>query len=107
MKAIAVRPGQPNSVHLANLAKPSPSDVPGGRGVLVKVLRVGVDGTDREINAAEYGAAPDGYDFLVIGHEGFGQVEAVGPGVSFLRPGDFVVATVRRPGTASTCATGI
>ena len=31
-----------------------------GRGVLVKVLRVGVDGTDKEINAAEYGAAlPD------------------------------------------------
>jgi glucose 1-dehydrogenase len=98
MKAIAVLPGMPNSVHLADLAKPSPSDVPGGRGVLVRVLRVGVDGTDREINAAEYGAAPDGYNFLVIGHEGFGQVEAVGPNVTFLRPGDFVVATVRRPG---------
>jgi threonine dehydrogenase-like Zn-dependent dehydrogenase len=98
MKAIAVHPGKPNSVHLADLAKPSPFDVPGGRGVLVKVIRVGVDGTDREINAAEYGAAPAGYDFLVVGHEGFGQVEAVGPNVSFLRPGDFVVATVRRPG---------
>jgi len=59
---------------------------------------VGVDGTDKEINAAEYGAAPAGYDFLIVGHEGFGQVEAIGPGVSFLRPGDFVVATVRRPG---------
>jgi glucose 1-dehydrogenase len=107
MKAIAVRPGQPNSVHLADLAKPSPSDVPGGRGVLVKVLRVGVDGTDREINAAEYGAAPDGYDFLVIGHEGFGRVEAVGPNVSFLRPGDFVVATVRRPGKSLYDAIGL
>ena len=100
MKAIAVFPGKPNSAHLAELAKPSVSDVPGGRGVLVKVLRVGVDGTDREINAAEYGAAPDGYDFLVIGHEGFGQVEAVGPNVTFIRPGDFVVATVRRPGSS-------
>jgi threonine dehydrogenase-like Zn-dependent dehydrogenase len=98
MKAIAVLPGKPNSVHLEDLAKPSLSDVPDGRGVLVKVLRVGVDGTDKEINAAEYGAAPDGYNFLVIGHEGFGRVEAVGPDVSFLRPGDFVVATVRRPG---------
>jgi len=92
MKAIAVIPGKPGSAHLAELPKPSVSDVPNGRGVLVKVLRVGVDGTDREINAAEYGAAPDGYDFLIIGHEGFGQVEAVGPQVSFLRPGDFVVA---------------
>jgi len=85
-------------VHLAELAKPSVSDVPDGRGVLVKVLRVGVDGTDREINAAEYGRAPDGDDFLVVGHEGLGQVEAVGPNVTFLRPGDYVVATVRRPG---------
>jgi len=100
MKAIAVFPGRPNSAHLAELAKPSVSDIPNGRGVLVKVLRVGVDGTDREINAAEYGAAPDGYDFLVIGHEGFGQVEAVGPDVTFIRPGDFVVATVRRPGAS-------
>jgi glucose 1-dehydrogenase len=100
MKAIAVRPGTPNSVHLADLAKPSLSDIPEGRGVLVRVLRVGVDGTDREINAAEYGAAPDGYSFLVVGHEGFGQVEAIGPAVSGLRPGDFVVATVRRPGSS-------
>jgi len=107
MKAIAVVPGQPNSVHLAELAKPSLSDVSNGRGVLVKVLRVGVDGTDKEINAAEYGAAPDGYDFLVIGHEGFGQVEAVGPNVTFIRAGDFVVATVRRPGTSIYDAIGL
>ena len=99
MKAIAVLPGRPDSVHLAELARPRVEDVPNGRGVLVRVLRVGVDGTDREINAAEYGAAPDGYDFLVIGHEGFGQVEAVGPDVTTLQPGDYVVATVRRPGT--------
>lgn len=107
MKAIAVFPGRPNSVHLAEMAKPSLSDVPDGRGVLVKVLRVGVDGTDKEINAAEYGRAPDGYEFLVIGHEGFGQVEAVGPNVTFLRPGDFVVATVRRPGKSLYDAIGL
>ena len=94
-------------MHLAQLDKPSLSDVPNGRGVLVKVLRVGVDGTDKEINAAEYGAAPDGYDFLVIGHEGFGRVEAVGPNVSFIRPGDYVVATVRRPGHSIYDAIGL
>jgi threonine dehydrogenase-like Zn-dependent dehydrogenase len=98
MKAIAVRPGVPGSVHLARLPKPTVDDVPKGRGVLVKVLRVGVDGTDKEINAAEYGAAPPGDDFLVIGHEGFGRVEAVGPAVTEFQPGDYVVATVRRPG---------
>jgi threonine dehydrogenase-like Zn-dependent dehydrogenase len=100
MKAIAVKPGTPNTVHLAELPAPSVNDVPNGRGVLVRVLRVGVDGTDREINAAEYGQAPPGYDFLIIGHESFGRVEAVGPKVTEVRPGDYVVATVRRPGTS-------
>jgi threonine dehydrogenase-like Zn-dependent dehydrogenase len=91
---------QAGSVHLTDLPKPAVDQVPGGRGALVKVLRVGVDGTDKEINAAEYGTAPPGYDFLVIGHEGFGQVETVGANVSELKPGDYVVATVRRPGTS-------
>jgi threonine dehydrogenase-like Zn-dependent dehydrogenase len=100
MKAVAVLPGKPDSMHLRTMPKPSLDEVPGGRGVLVKVLRVGVDGTDKEINAAEYGAAPPGYDFLVTGHESFGRVEAVGPNVTELRPGDYVVATVRRPGSS-------
>jgi len=98
MKAIAVIPGKPGSVHLAELPKPQINDIPDGRGVLVKVLRVGVDGTDKEINAAEYGASPEGYDFLVIGHESFGIVEEVGKNVTEFVPGDFVTATVRRPG---------
>lgn len=100
MKAIAVFPGKPDTVHMADLTRPSVTDVPNGRGVVVKVLRVGVDGTDKEINAAEYGTAPEGYDFLVLGHESFGQVEAVGPNVTEVKPGDYVVATVRRSGTS-------
>src|ERR671929_828243 len=107
MKAIAVTPGKAGSVHLVETPNPKVGDVPGGRGVLVRVLRVGVDGTDREINAAEYGGAPEGFDFLVIGHESFGRVEAVGPNVTFLRPGDFVVATVRRPGHSIYDAIGL
>ena len=98
MRAVAVYPGKANSVHLAEMAKPSVTDAPDGRGVLVRVLSVGVDGTDKEINAAEYGAAPDGFNFLVVGHESFGQVEEVGPNVTELAPGDYVVAMVRRPG---------
>src|SRR5881628_428433 len=100
MKAVAVRPGMPGGVYLAELDRPTVAEIVNGRGVLVKVLRVGVDGTDKEINAAEYGAAPPGYDFLVTGHESFGRVEAVGPNVTELQPGDYVVATVRRPGTS-------
>src|SRR5919108_745392 len=101
MKAIAVHPGKAGSIHLEDVPKPSVDDVAGGRGVLVRVLRVGVDGTDKEINAAEYGAAPPGDDYLITGHESFGQVVAVGPNVpTTIRPGGYVVASVRRPGTS-------
>src|SRR4028119_596364 len=100
MKAVAVFPGKPKSIHLADLPEPSVEDVPGGRGVLVEVLRVGVDGTDKEINDAAYGDAPGGYDFLVTGHESFGRVLEVGSNVRGLKPGDYVVATVRRPGSS-------
>ena len=49
MKAIAVKPGIKDSVHLVEMPKPSIHTIANGRGVLVKVLRVGVDGTDKEI----------------------------------------------------------
>jgi glucose 1-dehydrogenase len=98
MKAVAVIPGKPDSIHLADLPKPSVHEIPNGRGVLVEVLRVGVDGTDKEINAAEYGQAPPGYAFLVIGHECLGRVVEVGARVTEFVPGEYVVPTVRRPG---------
>lgn len=98
MKAIAVFPGKPNSVHLTDLPKPSIHDVPDEKGVLVRVLKVGVDATDREINDALYGNAPPGANCLVLGHESFGIVEEVGRQVRSVKPGDYVTATVRRPG---------
>jgi threonine dehydrogenase-like Zn-dependent dehydrogenase len=108
MKAVAVIPGTPHSVHLREVPAPSLSDqphphvcrVPEGRGVLVKVLQVGVDATDREINEAQYGNSPTDDDFLVIGHEAFGQVVEVGDRVTEVAPGDFVTCTVRRPGSS-------
>ena len=100
MKAIAVTPGRPDSIHLRDVPMPSLADLPDGQGVLVKTLSVGVDGTDKEINAAEYGAPPAGDDYLIIGHESFGVVEAVGANVTQFRPGDYVVASVRRPGSS-------
>src|SRR6266852_6519577 len=99
MKAIAVYPGKPNSMPLDDVPMPKVTDIPNGNGVLDKVLRVGVDGTDKEINAAEYGMAPEGEKFLITGHENFGQVVEVGPNVpDTIKPGTYVVATIRRPG---------
>ena len=107
MKAVAVFPGKAGSAHLADLPRPRISDVPGGRGVRVEVLRVGVDGTDREINDGEYGEAPAGSPYLVLGHESLGRVVEVGPNVTELQPGDLAVAMVRRPGTSVYDAIGM
>ena len=106
MKAVAVIPGKPNSVHLRDIPTPKLTDqphphvcrIPDGRAVLVKTLQIGVDATDREINDALYGNAPPGGEHLVIGHESFGQVLEVGSKVTELKPGDYVSCTVRRPG---------
>jgi threonine dehydrogenase-like Zn-dependent dehydrogenase len=106
MKAVAVLPGRPNSVHLRDIPAPTLADqphphvcrIPEGRAVLVRALRVGLDATDREINEALYGGAPPGGEHLVLGHESFGQVVAVGDRVTGLKPGEFVSCTVRRPG---------
>jgi len=107
MKAVALIPRKPDSLYLGELPAPSIDDVPGGRGVLVKVLRVGLCGTDREMQAGEYGASPPGCDFLVLGHESLGMVEQVGSNVAALVPGDYVVARVRRPGNSPYDAIGM
>src|SRR5436305_9172560 len=106
MKAVAVLPGPKFSVHAREVPEPRLTDqphphaclIPEGRAVRVRALQVGVDATDREINEALYGHAPPGGDFLVIGHESFGQVVEVGEKVTELKPGDYVSCTVRRPG---------
>ena len=100
MKAITVTPGRQSSAELRDIPEPKLEDVPGGRGVLVRILRIGLDGTDKEINAGEYGSAPDGFDYLVLGHESFGVVDAIGPNVTEVSPGDYVVSRVRRAGSS-------
>ncbi|CAG7625693.1 L-threonine 3-dehydrogenase [Paenibacillus solanacearum] len=74
----------------------TPSDV------LVRVLCVGLDGTDREIVTERYGVPPAGETALTIGHESLGVViEAAAD--SFLKPGDAVCALVRRPCSDPDC----
>jgi threonine dehydrogenase-like Zn-dependent dehydrogenase len=102
MRAATIRPGEKDSLQVRDVPRPSVDDIPDGRGVLVRVVRVGLCGTDKEINAAEFGEAPPGDEVLILGHESLGRVEAVGPDApSTIRPGGLVVAMVRRPGSSA------
>jgi threonine dehydrogenase-like Zn-dependent dehydrogenase len=65
--------------------------------VRIKSLEVGICGTDKEICHFVYGAPPEGFDYLVIGHESLGEVVEIGSEVSGVKRGDLVVPSVRRP----------
>ncbi|MEZ5307107.1 MAG: glucose 1-dehydrogenase [Pyrinomonadaceae bacterium] len=97
MKSIVITPGKANSAELRDVPEPKIDDIADGKGVVVEMIRAGACGTDREINSAEYGIAPAGCDYLVLGHENFGRVVEVASGVTQVSPGDYVVASVRRP----------
>ncbi|WP_223645684.1 glucose 1-dehydrogenase [Corallococcus sp. EGB] len=99
MRAVAVFPGT-REVRL--IERPEPPPVKGSQ-VLLKVLEVGICGTDREIGAFEYGTPPPGSDHLVIGHEALAEVTETGPDVTLVRKGDLVVPTVRRPCPHARC----
>jgi threonine dehydrogenase-like Zn-dependent dehydrogenase len=64
--------------------------------VKLRVLRVGICGTDREEAAGGRSKPPVGKNDLVIGHEMFGQVVEIGKSVTRVKVGDFAVFTVRR-----------
>jgi len=97
MKAIAIRPGTSDSVHLRDVPRPSIEEIPDGRGVRVRIIRAGLCGTDADLAAGEYGVAPAGEDHLVLGHESLGRVVEVGPSAS-VPVGQLAVVTIRRPG---------
>jgi threonine dehydrogenase-like Zn-dependent dehydrogenase len=87
VQALVTQPGVAGSTHVAAVPEPD------GDGVLLRVLEVGVCGTDREISHGLFGVSPDNGATLVLGHELLGVVERDGQG--FAR-GDLVTATVRR-----------
>ncbi len=64
--------------------------------VLVRIKEVGLDGTDFNMVRLSLQDIAEGHDRIIIGHEGVGVVQAVGPGVKSVTPGDVVVLTVRR-----------
>jgi threonine dehydrogenase-like Zn-dependent dehydrogenase len=93
MQAVAVFPHS-RTVRLVEHPEPA---IAGPHDVLVRILDVGVCGTDKEICAFQYGTPPAGSDHLVIGHESLGEVVAIGSAVTRVAPGDLVVPMVRRP----------
>ncbi|NUO58554.1 MAG: glucose 1-dehydrogenase [Hamadaea sp.] len=101
MRALAVFREQ-QDVRVIDVAEPP---APTGRQALLRVLEVGICGTDREIAAFEYGDPPTGSDYLILGHEAVAEVLETGPDVTELRVGDLVVPTVRRPCADSGCRT--
>ena len=96
MKAVAVRPAA-RTVELVDHPEPA---IETATQVTLRVLEVGICGTDKEICAFKYGTPPAGTDHLVIGHESLGEVVEVGPAVTDVRAGDLVVPMVRRPCSA-------
>lgn len=93
MKAVAVFPAR-REVRVIDHPQPQ---ITSPTQAKMRVLEVGVCGTDREITTFQYGTPPPGDDFLILGHESLSEVVEVGPGVSKVKPGDLVVITVRRP----------
>ncbi|HKU01307.1 MAG TPA: glucose 1-dehydrogenase [Arthrobacter sp.] len=103
MRALTVTPGSTGSLRLRDIPEPPENEGP----VLVEALAVGLCGTDTEIIKAEYGEAPPGQDYLVLGHENLGRVVDAPP-ASGLEKGDLVVGIVRRPDPepCKACAAG-
>ena len=106
MQALVTEPAVAHSTRVADVP------VPEGDGVVLRVLEVGVCGTDREISAGHFGIPPDGASALVLGHELLAVVD--GDGHGFTR-GELVTATVRRScrhclaceeGAPDSCLTG-
>lgn len=93
MKAIAVFP-ETQEIKLIDHEEPT---ITQPTQVKLRILDIGVCGTDKEICSFAYGTPPAGFDYLVIGHESLGEVIEVGSAVSDIKVGDLVVTMVRRP----------
>ena len=90
--------GQPLEIQQLDLSDPKQGEV------LVRLVACGVCHTD--LYSAS-GTDPSGYTPTVLGHEGAGVVERIGPGVHSLEPGDHVI-TLFSPecGECEHCASG-
>jgi len=94
MKGAAVFPGSHTLKIISDVPEPK---LQYPASVKLRILKVGICATDREIANFVFGTPPPGFDYLVMGHEGFAEITETGPEVKDLKPGDLVVPTVRRP----------
>jgi len=92
MKAISLTPG---TSRVSLIERPEPH-ISSPDEIKIKVLQVGICGTDREEASGGRADAPVGSNELILGHEMFGQVVEVGSEVTVVKQGDFGVFTVRR-----------
>jgi threonine dehydrogenase-like Zn-dependent dehydrogenase len=92
MRAIAITVGAKGA---RVVERPEPA-IEAKDQVKLRVVRVGICGTDREQAAGGRALAPEGSQELVIGHEMLGQVVETGSGVTRVKAGDYAVFTVRR-----------
>lgn len=95
MKAIAL---VPHTKNVSIIDWPEPK-IETATQAKVRVLEVGICGTDREEVCGGRADAHAGEKTLIIGHEVLGEVVQVGTGVKGLKPKDLVVIMVRRPCT--------
>jgi threonine dehydrogenase-like Zn-dependent dehydrogenase len=100
MRALGVFPG----ARAIRLVAHDPPALVALTDVRLRVVEVGICGTDREICRFEFGTPPAGADHLVLGHECLAEVVEVGAGVRAVSPGDLVVPAVRRPCPHAACA---
>jgi glucose 1-dehydrogenase len=103
IKAVVTYPKQKGKVEMIEIERPKI----GAGEVLIRMREVGIDGTDTEVVESVHGGdAPEGADYLILGHESLGQVADLGDGVFGLKKGDWVVSTVRRPDGCPNCRRG-
>ena len=95
--AVFTEPGRPLDVEQLEI------DPPAAGEVAVRMLASGVCHSDLHVIEGEWAVAPP----LVLGHEGCGEVEAVGEGVTSVAPGDRVVLSWYYPcGACRRCHQG-
>ncbi|MDW5326735.1 NAD(P)-dependent alcohol dehydrogenase [Plantactinospora sp. KLBMP9567] len=94
--AVAPGPGQPFSIEDLELNEPRDDEV------LVRIVATGICQTDAHVRNGRTPAPLP----IVLGHEGAGIVERVGPAVTELRPGDHVVLSYQSCGHCPQCLAG-